>query len=56
MMLRMSRTRQVLVLAVENCQSLDVFGPVEVFDHASREVPGAYRVQVVSPAQAARSC
>jgi transcriptional regulator GlxA family with amidase domain len=47
----MSTTRQVLVLAVENCQSLDVFGPVEVFDHASREIPGAYRVQLVSPAR-----
>ena len=30
-------------------QSLDVLGPVEVFDHASREVPGAYRVEVVGP-------
>ena len=29
--------------------ALDVFGPVEVFDHASRELPGAYHVQVVSP-------
>jgi transcriptional regulator GlxA family with amidase domain len=47
----MRRTRQVLVLAVENCQSLDVFGPVEVFDHASREIPNAYRVQVLSPAR-----
>jgi transcriptional regulator GlxA family with amidase domain len=37
------------VLAVEDCQSLDVLGPVEVFHHASIEVPGAYRVEVVGP-------
>jgi transcriptional regulator GlxA family with amidase domain len=37
------------VLAVEGCQSLDVLGPVEVFHHASAEVPGAYRVDVVGP-------
>jgi transcriptional regulator GlxA family with amidase domain len=47
----MSRTRNVLVLAVEGCQSLDVMGPVEVFDYASRQVPGAYRVQVVGPSK-----
>jgi transcriptional regulator GlxA family with amidase domain len=47
----MPRTRRVLVLAVENCQSLDVLGPVEVFDHASREVPGAYRVELVGPTE-----
>jgi transcriptional regulator GlxA family with amidase domain len=35
---------------VNGCQSLDVLGPVEVFDHAAREVPGAYRVEVVGPA------
>ena len=45
----MSRTRHILVLAVEGCQSLDVFGPVEVFLHASLEVPDAYRVQVIGP-------
>jgi transcriptional regulator GlxA family with amidase domain len=39
-----------MVLAVEGCQSLDVLGPVEVFDHARQEVPGAYRIEVVSPA------
>ena len=48
----MSQTRHVLVLAVEGCQSLDVLGPVEVFHHASREVPGAYRVDVVGPTDA----
>jgi transcriptional regulator GlxA family with amidase domain len=45
----MPRTRHVLVLAVEDCQSLDVLGPVEVFHHASLEAPGAYRVEVVGP-------
>jgi len=30
--------------------SLDVFGPVEVFSFACREVPGAYRVEVVGSA------
>ena len=46
----MSHTRRILVLAVDECQSLDVLGPVEVFDHASRLVAGAYRVEVVAPA------
>jgi transcriptional regulator GlxA family with amidase domain len=45
----MPRTRQVLILAVEGCQSLDVLGPVEVFTEASRAVAGAYRVEVVGP-------
>ncbi len=45
----MPRTRKILILAVEGSQSLDVFGPAEVFDYAQREVPGAYRVQVVGP-------
>jgi transcriptional regulator GlxA family with amidase domain len=45
----MPRTRHVLVLAVPDCQSLDLFGPVEVFQHASMEVPDAYRVEVVAP-------
>jgi transcriptional regulator GlxA family with amidase domain len=34
---------------VEGCQSLDVLGPVEVFTQAVREVPGAYRIDVVGP-------
>jgi transcriptional regulator GlxA family with amidase domain len=45
----MSGTRQVLVLAVDGCHSLNVFGPVEVFHGASIEVPGAYDVQLVGP-------
>jgi transcriptional regulator GlxA family with amidase domain len=43
------RTRNVLVLAVDGCQSLDVLGPVEVFDYATVEVPGAYCVRVIAP-------
>jgi transcriptional regulator GlxA family with amidase domain len=47
----MPRTRRVLVLAVDGCQALDVLGPVEVFDHANDEAPGAYRIEVVGPAR-----
>jgi transcriptional regulator GlxA family with amidase domain len=43
------RTRHIVILAVEGCQSLDVLGPAEVFDYSSRQVPGAYRVEVVGP-------
>ena len=39
----------MLVLAVEGCKSLDVFGPIEVFTHANVEVPGAYKVDLVGP-------
>jgi transcriptional regulator GlxA family with amidase domain len=46
---RMSRTRHVLLLAVQDCMSLDVLGPVDVFLHACLEVPDAYRVEVVGP-------
>ncbi len=45
----MPRTRHVLVLAVEDCMSLDVLGPVDVFHHANSEVPSAYEVEVVGP-------
>jgi transcriptional regulator GlxA family with amidase domain len=45
----MPPTRHIIVLAVEACQSLDVLGPVEVFDHARGQVAGAYRVDVVGP-------
>ena len=44
-----SSARHILVLAVEGSQSLDVLGPVEVFDYACSQVPGAYRVEVVGP-------
>ena len=43
------RSAAVLVLAVDGAESLDVLGPVEVFDYAGREVPGAYRIDVVGP-------
>ena len=39
----------MLVLAVDGCHSLNVFGPLEVFHGASIEVPGAYEVQLVGP-------
>ena len=45
----MPRTREILVVAVEGCESLDIMGPVEVFDYAARQVPGAYRIRVVGP-------
>ena len=32
--------RRVLVLAVDGAESLDVLGPVEIFEYAEREVPG----------------
>jgi transcriptional regulator GlxA family with amidase domain len=41
--------RRVLVLAVEGTESLDILGPVEVFDYAGRQVPGSYRIDVVGP-------
>src|SRR3954471_14400558 len=41
--------RRVLVLAVNGAESLDILGPVEVFDYAGRQVPGAYRIDVVGP-------
>ena len=45
----MPPTHHVLVLAVDGVQSLDVFGPIEVFQYANQQVPGAYRVEVVGP-------
>ena len=41
----------MLVLAVDGCHSLNVFGPLEVFYGASIEVPGAYDVQLVGPTE-----
>jgi transcriptional regulator GlxA family with amidase domain len=41
--------RRVLVLAVEGSESLDILGPVEVFDYAARRAPGSYRIDVVGP-------
>jgi transcriptional regulator GlxA family with amidase domain len=45
----MQTARHILVLALDGCQSLDVLGPIEVFDHALLEVPGAYRVELIAP-------
>jgi transcriptional regulator GlxA family with amidase domain len=45
----MPRIRRIVVLATDGAQSLDVLGPVEVFAHAERLVPGAYEIQVVAP-------
>src|SRR6476469_2487335 len=42
--------RQVLVLAVDGVQSLDVMGPIETFCDANDQVPGTYRIDVVGPA------
>lgn len=49
----MSGTRHVLVLVVDGCHSLNVFGPLEVFHGASIEVPGAYDVHLVGPTDGA---
>src|SRR4051794_8380528 len=46
----MPTIRRVLVLAVEGTESLDILGPVEVFDYADRQVPGSYLIDVVGPA------
>jgi transcriptional regulator GlxA family with amidase domain len=46
------KRRRVVVVAVEGAQSLDVFGPVEVLDAASRIAeagPAGYDVAVASP-------
>ena len=47
----MAAVRRILVLAVEDCQALDVLGPVEVFTEAASEVPGSYRVDVIAPGE-----
>ena len=51
-MVGMSHIRRMLVLAFDGVQSLDVFGPMEVFDYAEREVPGSYVIEVVGPTEA----
>ncbi len=40
--------RQVVILGFEGCQSLDISGPLEVFDIAERLSPGRYAHSVVS--------
>ncbi len=49
----MAAERRVVVLAFDGVQSLDVTGPVEVFDVAARHrVTPSYRVEVVAPTAA----
>lgn len=40
--------RQIVILGFEGCQSLDISGPLEVFDIAERLSPGRYGYKVVS--------
>jgi transcriptional regulator GlxA family with amidase domain len=42
--------RRILVLAVDGAQSIDIMGPVEVFEYAERTVPGSYKIELVGPA------
>ncbi len=42
-------TRRVVLLAFDRLQALDLVGPAEVFSMASRLVPGAYSIEVVTP-------
>jgi transcriptional regulator GlxA family with amidase domain len=42
--------RRILVLAVDGALSVDIMGPVDVFDYAERQVPGSYEIDVVGPA------
>jgi transcriptional regulator GlxA family with amidase domain len=41
--------RSVVIVAVDGCQLLDVAGPAEVFDAASKLAGGAYRVRLATP-------
>ncbi len=41
--------RRVLIVAVDGFQLLDVAGPAEVFDAASKLMGGGYRVQLATP-------
>ncbi|HEY1596010.1 MAG TPA: GlxA family transcriptional regulator [Thermoleophilaceae bacterium] len=45
----MSSSRRVVLVAFDDCQSLDLIGPNEVFSVASRLVEGAYSVEIVAP-------
>lgn len=40
--------RDVLVVLFDGLQSLDLTGPVEVFDGANHGAPGAYRIRTAS--------
>jgi transcriptional regulator GlxA family with amidase domain len=41
--------RRIAIVAFPDHQTLDVVGPAEVFDTASKLAPGAYEVEVVAP-------
>lgn len=41
--------RRIVLIAYDGVQSLDVFGPLEVFSIAARAHEGAYRTEVVTP-------
>jgi transcriptional regulator GlxA family with amidase domain len=43
--------RRGVLVAFDDCQSLDLIGPNEVFSVASRLVEGSYSVQIVAPAR-----
>jgi transcriptional regulator GlxA family with amidase domain len=43
--------RRVVLVAFDDCQSLDLIGPNEVFSVASRLVEGSYSVEIVAPAR-----
>ncbi len=42
-------TRRIAFLAFADVQSLDVFGPLEVFSMANHAQPGAYALELVAP-------
>lgn len=41
--------RRIVILVFSGVQSLDLTGPLEVFDTASQLEPGTYRIEVVAP-------
>lgn len=45
----MTRSRRIVFLAFEGCQSLDLIGPLEVFATAERLSGGRYGVETVAP-------
>ncbi|MBA2303298.1 MAG: GlxA family transcriptional regulator [Acidobacteria bacterium] len=47
-----SRCRRVVMLTFPDLQALDVVGPLEVLDGASRIVDGAYAIEIVASEQA----
>ncbi len=45
----MAAARRIVIVGFDDAQSLDVCGPLEVFDLAERLAPGRYRHEVLSP-------